>query len=216
MRSSWLWLIIVAFLAIAGIVFLLSIPRDMAQALTTENTGFFEYGAVIGYFFCTFLILIGLRIAMPMYALLAIIPAVLGLREMDMDKRYFTEGLFKSSQYFKGEVAWPELIISILILVFIITCIVMTLKRGLRPLITAIWGGKAWAFAIGAAILAAVIAKSLDGIGRKLRDFGIEISENFGETAELIEEGLELSIPAFLIVAVLAYRQIRMNAENAP
>lgn len=190
-----------------SIAYLLTVPRELAEALTKEGTGFFEYGAVVGYFFCAAIILISTTAAISTRTLFGIVPVILGLRELDMDKRFFTKGLFKSSQYFKGEVTWPELVFSMLILFLIVTCAILVLKKGIRPFTQGLKEWQAWAFAIVVAFLTAAIAKSLDGIGRKLRDLGFEISENVQGIAGLVEEGLEFAIPAFLIVAVLDYRR---------
>jgi hypothetical protein len=65
--------------------------------------------------------------------------------------------------------------------------------------------GEAWSLSICAAVAVAVIAKSLDGLSRKLAPLGIEVSETLNNQTTLIEEGLELAIPAFLILAVLSY-----------
>ena len=207
MRSGWILLALIALMSLASIAFLLSIPRELAESLTVEGTGFFEYGAVVGYFLCAAIILTSAPPTFSAQILPAIVPVMLGLRELDMDKRYFTKGLFKSSQYFKGEVAWFEIVISTLILLFIVVCAILILKKGARPFVQGLLKRQPWAFAIVAAFLTAAIAKSLDGIGRKLRDFGIEISDNVQEIAVLLEEGLEFAIPAFLIAAALTYRR---------
>ena len=205
MGSGRIWVLLVAILTVAGVWALLIVPPETAQALTTEGSGFVEYGAVIGYLICAALVAVLSRAKGFFKLALIVVPIALALREMDMDKRYFTEGLFKSSQYFKGIVSWPEVALSAAIVLFLAACGLMILRSGGASFFAGLRRGEAWVLAICAAIGVAVIAKSLDGLSRKLAPLGIEVSQTLSDQTTLIEEGLELAIPVFLILAILAY-----------
>ena len=205
MGTGRIWVLLLAVLTLAGVWLLLILPNETAQALTAEGSGFVEYGAVIGYLICAVLVAVLSRAAGFLKLALIVAPIALALREMDMDKRYFTEGLFKSSQYFKGIVPWPEVALSAAIVLLLAACGIAILRRGGPGFLADLRRGEAWALSICAAVAVAVIAKSLDGLSRKLAPLGIEVSETLNNQTTLIEEGLELAIPAFLILAVLSY-----------
>ena len=49
-----------------------------------------------------------------------------------------------------------------------------------------------------------VFVKAMDGLGRKLRDFGIEISEDLNTLASTVEEIGEAFLPVIAILALIA------------
>jgi hypothetical protein len=88
--------------------------------------------------------------------------------------------------------------------VFAAFVILRNVRFGLRNGWQALRAGQLWPwFAVLAGALV-VATKSVDGLGRKMLDFGIVISEDLDATAALAEEVGEAFIPVCAILAMLA------------
>ncbi|KIT15541.1 hypothetical protein [Jannaschia aquimarina] len=127
----------------------------------------------------------------------------LALRELDFDKSFLSEGILQLRLY-TGDAPLSEKAIGAAVVVAILATLWANLRllrhwgAGLRP-------RASWAWIVLASIAIVVVAKTLDGLGRKLADVGILISENADGIASLIEEWLELGFAAGLVLAVLRY-----------
>lgn len=124
-------------------------------------------------------------------------------REMDFDKTPFTHGMLHILQYTGDDVPTLERIITItLVLILLAMFCTMVWRHGLQ-FWQALWrfDVAAWTF-VGMLGFGAT-AKSLDGLSRKLRDFGVQISENTKQIALTYEEIAELAIAAMLLLTIL-------------
>lgn len=146
------------------------------------------------------------------------IPAILilmALRELDLDKRLTSEGVLQLRLYSGPSPLW-EKVAGLAVVAMILVCawrlLRMTLPRcwqGLRQ-----GAGSAW-LAVGAAVLI-VIAKSMDGLDRKLAPLGITVDPMVGARAGRLEEMLELAAYIMLAQAVVyVARTGRRNAGRA-
>lgn len=126
-----------------------------------------------------------------------------GLREMDMDKIPFTEGLFKSRQYIGDTVAAPERILSAIVLIVLLVVVITAVKRGLRAPRERGFDGVTLSVMVALAL--GTTAKTLDGIGRKLAPYGIEVSETAEAYASLYEEVAEFGMALCLLLACIAF-----------
>ena len=151
---------------------------DTQKNLLTEG-GLFESLTVYLYIFC--LILIGLR--WPLQKILSkwylsALIILFALRELDYDKAHFTHGVLKSRQYFSDLVGFPELLISIGTLIFILTVLALIVLREKNNFIKGVINIKQSQLAVLASIILVIITKTIDGMERK---FGIDLSPS-GET----------------------------------
>lgn len=124
------------------------------------------------------------------------------LRELDYDKAHFTHGVLKSRQYFSDLVGFPELILSIIILVFILIVLGSIILNEKNSFINGIKAKKQAHLAILVSLLLIAITKSIDGLNRKLEKFGISLSESGEQFALIFEEVGEMGIPVMFAIAI--------------
>jgi len=199
---------LVAILVLVAVV--LIFVRD--QSLMSED-GPIEILSAAGYVVC-------IALMFRLRHLVSILPFVvtllaMGLRELDMDKRPFTEGLLKSRQYIGDTVGPVERIVSLVILLGIIAAVVTLIYRHGRTFLAALKRANGAALCVAGAIGLVVVSKSLDGLGRKLEPLGITITEAQNTYAGMIEETLELGIPLMLGIAILAVPVALVQARPA-
>ncbi len=168
--------------------------------------GFIETLSVIAYFATLALCLIrgGLPWLRTHYDIAAIL-IFLGLRELDFDKRFTTMGIFKSKFFASGEVAATEKIIGAIVILLLAALIIQLSRKYTATLILRLKKCDAVTFGVWIAFLVLLFSKAIDGLDRKLKGFGIEISYLFTENAAALEETLELGAPVILLIAANAY-----------
>ncbi|MFK7745729.1 MAG: hypothetical protein AB8B47_11790 [Roseobacter sp.] len=134
------------------------------------------------------------------------VPALMLLfaaREFDFDKAFTQSGIL-SLRFYSGDSSTMAKLIGGAFAVFSIYVILRILWRGLPAAARALKASELWPwFAILAAALVAG-TKSIDGLGRKLLDFGIVISNDLDQTAALVEEVGEAFIPVCAILAIVS------------
>lgn len=200
---------IVLILVLVGV--LLTLDADHRAALMGED-GPVEILSAAGYLVCALLMLrLGHLVGIAPFIVTL---AAMGLRELDMDKRPFTEGLLKSRQYIGDTVGLAERLVALAILLVIIGAVVTLIRRHGRSLIAGLARGNGAAMCVAAAIGLVVVSKSIDGLGRKLEPLGVTISEELGMAAGTIEEALELGIPLMLATAILAMPGAASRTES--
>ena len=195
------------FLALIFLFFIIAILPwvniDTQKNLLTEG-GLFESLTVYLYIFC--LILIGLR--WPLQKILSkwylsALIILFALRELDYDKAHFTHGVLKSRQYFSDLVGFPELLISIGALIFILTVLTLIVLREKNNFIKGVINIKQSQLAVLASIILVIITKTIDGMERK---FGIDLSPSGERFALIVEEVGEMGIPIMFAIAILSWR----------
>ncbi len=134
------------------------------------------------------------------------IPALMvlfAMREMDFDKA-FTESGILSLRLYSGDTPIMTKLIAGSVALFAVYVILRTAWRGIPAALNGLRAGARWPwFAVLAGALV-VATKSVDGLGRKLLDFGIVISSDLDSTASYAEEIGEAFIPVCAILAILA------------
>ena len=191
-----------------GLIFLIMgflpfLDIEQQKTLLAEG-GLFESLTVYLYFFC--LILIGLR--WPLQKIrskwhLSALIILFALRELDYDKAHFTHGVLKSRQYFSDLVGLPELLISIVVLIFILTLLTLIVLRERNNFIKGVIELKQSQLAVLASIILVIITKTIDGMERK---FGIDLSPAGERFALIVEEVGEMGIPIMFAIAILSWR----------
>ena len=134
------------------------------------------------------------------------VPALMvlfAMRELDMDKAFTPSGIL-SLRLYSGDAALMTKLISGAVALFAVFVILRNVWFGARGSWQALRAGHLWPwFAVLAGALV-VGTKSVDGLGRKMLDFGVVISEDLDATAALVEEVGEAFIPVCAILAMLA------------
>jgi len=201
--QSYLGLYVGLGLIFLIIGFLPFLDVEQQKNLLTEG-GLFESLTVYLYIFC--LILIGVR--WPLQKILSnwylsALIILFALRELDYDKAYFTHGVLKSRQYFSDLVGLPELLISIVVLIFILTVLALILLRERDNFIKGVINFRQSQLAVLASIILVIVTKTIDGMERK---FGIDLSSSGERFALVVEEVGEMGIPIMFAIAILSWR----------
>ncbi|TRD23562.1 hypothetical protein [Palleronia caenipelagi] len=197
-------------LALAAAV-LLSLPESVGKALLSEG-GVIETASALGYVGVAGMLVWAMARddTRQTWPLVVILLAMFG-RELDLDKRPFTLGLFKSRQYLGDQVPGVEKLISLVILLVILTCLFLAARRYGGEFLRGLRDGVAQSWYLATGLVLVVISKSVDGIGRKLAPFGIDISDVLDRRFAALEELWELGIPITFALAVLAAASRKPN-----
>ncbi len=196
-------LVIAAIAAVfATMLAVAAMPPSDQRALLAEGA-LIEAVSAMGYWAC-----IALMLALwPFRAVLArwyfvVLLAFCTARELDLDKRGFTEGLLKARQYTGDTVALPELVLSALILAALIATVLVAMWRevpGFLRLLVA-RNARAYAVLVGFAFIFAY--KAIDGAARKLEPFGITLGDALETHLLVVEEVGEMGIPLLFALAI--------------
>ena len=186
-----------ALLVLAGLADVLR--AALGEARFSEG-GAIEMGSAAGYVLALAVLAARappLRTAWPAAALLLAAAA----RELDLDKRLTDPGLLQSRLYTGDAPLAVKLAGAAVVLAILAAALALALRDGPRW-VRGLMAGARRAWWVAAALALAVVSKSLDGLGRKLRPLGIDVPATVDRAAALCEEVLELGIPLALILAL--------------
>lgn len=168
------------------------------------ESGPFEIVAFVAMAFA----LIALIVAAPQVAFgrgwhVTVALLLLMARELDFDKRFTDKGVLQVRLY-SGDYSLVQKLIGAAVVLLILVTLYRCVRVGTGPFLSGLRDRIAWAWWFAEACCLVVIAKSLDGLGRKLAPLGIKISDTTDFYASVIEEGLEWVFSMLLILAVCA------------
>ncbi|MDO3387398.1 hypothetical protein QWI17_16270 [Gilvimarinus sp. SDUM040013] len=188
-------------------------PDEIAQAAAQEGN-LIDWSSALGYFIgvATMLIFGGYHVIRYHWPLMLSL-ALLGMRELDLDKKFSTYGLFKSATLKASDVSLLEKGITIVIIAAIASLTILLIKRYWRTLISSFFHLEAVSFITCFAGGMLVLARTLDGISRKAADFGVVVTQHNEILTTIAEEVLELGAPYTFILAFFAYRRIYLAAR---
>ncbi|MFP4161398.1 MAG: hypothetical protein ACLFMW_07280 [Ectothiorhodospira sp.] len=205
-RATWMAYGIV-FLLLAGL-YLATMPlTGEARDLWLKEWGIVEVASALGYAACLALIA-WRRHVIALWPFVVMIGFFM-LRELDFDKQFTTMGIFKSRFYISPEVPLMEKLVGGAILLGLVLTGILILRRYTRPLLSGLRTGSAVAWGGLLAFGGLVLAKSIDGLPRKLDAIGIGITDQTARHAGGFEEVLELGIPLIILLALMAYLRNR-------
>jgi hypothetical protein len=182
-----------------------SLGQETREPLLVEN-GLVEMATVVGY--VVFLILYVLLVGSKCTVFAPIMATMMMLRELDFHSNYTTMSLTKSRFFTSAEVPIYEKLIGAAVWVLVIYSAFRLGRYFIKPTITALKSGRAYAWAGVACVISAGIGKTMDGLGRKLASVGIYIGEDSKQYWGGFEEVIEMGIPLYMISAVLAYTML--------
>lgn len=202
-RKDFLTLIGSVIVVFAGIAACLSLPVDTQYIIIREG-GFIETASAVGYLLCVVLMFVlwGARASLNKWYFSAIL-ILFACRELDLDKRGFTEGLLKSRQYIGDTVPLLERASSAMILIAILFALAALVRGETRTFLRGLTQKSPAAFAVLAGIVFIGVFKTLDGIARKLEPLGIAVGEQTSRMASTAEEIGELGIPLMFAIAIV-------------
>jgi len=198
----WLWVGIILIIAVVG--FLQLLGTDEQQYLLKEG-GLFETLTVLGYLVCLILIYIywtWQKVTAQWYFSALII--LFALRELDYDKIYFTVGLLKARQYTGDLVPLPELVLSVLIIIGILTVLTFIIVKETRSFLVGLATYKLSSLAIMVSFILVFLTKTLDGLPRKLATLGFDVTPPLQQLIFACEEVGEMGIPIMFGIAIVS------------
>jgi hypothetical protein len=136
---------------------------------------------------------------------------LLGAREMDWDKAFLSEGVFQLRLYSGSAPILHKAAGAAAVLLLL--AVLWRLARLAPRWLAALRGGAGWARALAAALLLGAIAKSLDGLARKLEPLGIDVPRALNAGAARVEEVLELGFALLLAWAVTSWAARRASCQ---
>ena len=189
------------------------LPLPMQGSLLAEG-GPFETLSVVGYGLCILMMFaLWPKASVARRWYFAVFMALFAARELDLDKKPFTEGLLKARQFSSDGVSLMEKGVAGVILLAIIATGLILLRRETWGFIRGVAKGAAPQLAVLIGLLFIVVYKLTDGLARKLEPFGITLGQDQIDLAYVIEEVGELGIPLMFAVAIyLTYRLPRLAA----
>lgn len=168
--------------------------------------GIIETLSPVGYGICILLMIVlgGKNFALR-YANLIVLLLFLCARELDFDKRFTTDGIFKTSFYVSSEVPLMEKLAAVAVILVLGWAVLKFAFEHLDHVTAALLRFHPAALSGALALACMVASKTFDGIARKLIPWGVEVSEYLSLLLTDVEEVLELGIPVFFIIAAIAY-----------
>gem|GEM_PF-2778102 len=137
--------------------------------------------------------------------------AAAGLRELDWDKAFTDSGVL-SLRLYSGDAPLMQKLAGLLVLAVLVTAGLRLLRRDFRPWVQALRSKQVAAWLLAGCLALHVIAKTLDGLGRKLAPWGIDLAAWTNTVAGRAEEALEL-VAAILILQIVALTWSRQKQD---
>ena len=134
-----------------------------------------------------------------------------GLRELDWDKAFTDSGVLQLRLY-SGDAPLVQKVVGLMVLAVLITAGIRLLRRDLVPWLRGLRAGQMLAWTIALILALHAVAKSLDGLGRKLAPWGIELADWTNKVAGRSEEALELIAAILILQAVVLIGNNRQRA----
>ena len=195
-----IWIVLFAG-AIATVIISENLSPELRNTILKEG-GWVETASWISYFVAAAFVLIRM-LSQPTRWSMLICTMLLGMRELDFDKRFTTMGIFKSRFYGSEDVPLGEKLIAALITAAIVVTLIFLVKEHLLPSIKRLGKreGATWSVFLAGGLM--VFAKSIDGLSRKLEPFGIEPSDATNRIVGSVEECFELTAALLIVVGAV-------------
>lgn len=190
-------------LLLCGLV--LNLGDRHGQVLMGES-GPIEVASAVGYFACAlYMIARGGRDFLVSRGYFVVLTLLFGFRELDFDKAFTTMGILKSRFYLSSDVPIPEKVIGLLVIALIFWTVFQLLRNHFVEFLQGLKQRAPVALGVGLIFFLLAFSKSIDGLARKLKPFGIETSAEVSRWAGSVEEVLELGIPIYMVLTFHAW-----------
>lgn len=211
-------LTVVALVLLTCFLFGLSFyVEPQARALIMKENGLVENLTVVGYLLCVLTMLFkGGTAYLKKYWYFATVLLAFAARELDFDKRFTNFGVLKSKFLVHPDVSWWGKVIAMAIVLFILIALITIVRHHARKFIAEVfsfkWSAKTWSIGFAGGFL--VLSKSIDGLKRKLSDWGLaQISDHADLMASMAEESMEFTVPFFFLTAILYFFSCKKSSH---
>ncbi len=208
---------IVIALLIISVVMALSFAFDVHESpFWLEEGGVIESLSAIGYFVCEFYMLLkGGWGYIKSYGYFFVLIILFGFRELDFHKKFTSMGLLKSKLYVTDTVPLHEKVIGLLLIAILVYILFSIFRRHGKSFLKNIKHLSSVHLGALATILLLVVSKSIDGLGRKLKAFGIVLENQSYIYFETVEEVLELGISIMIMATLIIFFSRHNNAVSS-
>jgi hypothetical protein len=197
---------------LSGIILVLIFARQLPEDFILSESGPIEMISAISYFLCGMAVLYLAGQWTGKWPTTFLF-AMLGFRELDFHSRFTTMNITKIKFYLSPQVPLNEKLIGF-------TAIALCVYAAYR--LQRIEGKRWWSdltqchacsYGVLFGLTCIVLAKSLDGLARKFRDFGWKLDDKTAHLAGYIEETLELGISMMFALAIWCYYRNRVASS---
>ncbi|GAB5495211.1 MAG: hypothetical protein Phyf2KO_02910 [Phycisphaerales bacterium] len=143
----------------------------------------------------------------------AAISALLLARELDCHNRFTTEGVFRSSFYFRDNASISEKIIVSIIMIGIIVLIIDYARRYVGRYLRGALSLTPWVICVGAGIALIAAGKAMDSSTWAFEAIGVEQQLSIS-LINVLEESLELSGAVSLLCASVLYIRLALRDRS--
>jgi hypothetical protein len=177
-----------------------------ARDFLIEEGGLVELASALGHFLCAALIVYKGRLAyLRQYYYVFLLIVFFMLRELDFHEKFTTMGIFKSKFFLINNVPWVEKFFGAIIILLLLFMIFKIIHGHLKEFLLGLKNKCTISIGVFIACVFIVLSKSLDGISRKFKVFGVEILDQTAMHSMALEEILELGLPLILLITLHAY-----------
>lgn len=199
-----LGLCLLFLLILTGFCMVIESPELRAQII--DENGPVEVASALGYFLCLGALIYWARGRfLWKYHPFMLLILFFGLRELDFDKKFTTMGIFKSRFYSSETVPIIEKAMGVFVIALLAYAALTLLIKHFRTFLKGLRDLQFISVSIALTFALLVLAKSIDGIGRKLKPLGIDLSSHMATHSETIEEIAELGIPMVILITISSY-----------
>ena len=211
--GGWLPLAIVLASMVPVIAACALLPEEALKTLVSE-AGSLEIGTSLVY-----VVLLGVVLVQGTRGGLGLIPALLAAlmlaRELDLHRRFSTKGISSIGFYTDAAIPLGVRIAVALVLAAIAAAVLAFVVRIAPQLIAALRRRSVFLYPLAAAAFLIGAALALDGLPRKLNTvFSVTLSAPWILDLAVLEEAVELLIPAMLLLAVWQGRPHRSRVGD--
>lgn len=178
---------------------------SQALSLVAEN-GPIETATAAAFLFGSLIVFAGPEIGRRWPA--AVLLLMFFLRELDFHSRFTTMNLTKSRFYLSPDVPFVEKLIGLCVLLFFLACIYLLIKHYGRNFLKQVRQFESLSVTLATSLLFLVVAKSMDGLPRKLKPLGITMDDTARLLATAGEELLELGGSILMLGCAIVARKI--------
>lgn len=189
------------------LLFILILVLGEANAAFLKNEGgIVETASALGYFVsAAYIVYRGGWSFLSKWPYFPLLIILFGFRELDFDKAFTTMGIFKSRFYLSPEVPFFEKCLGGFFILLLLWILWSLIRNHLAGLIAGLKRFSVESVGAALAIGLIVVAKSIDGLPRKLESIGIAGGEAMAYHFGVLEEVMELGIPIAIFLSFHAW-----------
>ena len=185
------------------------LPAETVEKIFKEN-GTIETAQVVGHLIASgWLFYTGLRDKHKPSLLTGLLILFLAMRELDLHSRFTTIGIFRTKFFISPDVPMIEKAVGSVIVILLAIVIIKYCRQNYSLFFKSLRTGEAWAINTSLAIVFMGISKWLDSGPDALEWIISFIHRDPEMVLWIVEEMMELAIPALILLAIFQYRRIK-------